>query len=56
MNEKAGEKMDKQEQIAQKIARLLESEKCTVNESHSILRTVEIIVHDSTFTVQEKKT
>ncbi|QEY33845.1 hypothetical protein FL966_01620 [Caproiciproducens galactitolivorans] len=47
-----GIKVEKSEEIAQKIAKLLEAEKCTVSEAYSILRMTGIIVNNSTFTVQ----
>ncbi|NLH02496.1 MAG: hypothetical protein GX488_11610 [Clostridiales bacterium] len=45
-------KIDKSEEIAQKIAKLLEAEKCTVSEVSRILHMTGIIVNNSTFTVQ----
>lgn len=50
-----GIKVDKSEDIAQKIAKLLETEKCTVSESQYILHEAETIINDSTFTVRDSK-
>lgn len=42
-------KPDKYKRIAEKIAGLLESEKCTINESHDILHEVKSIIGGSIF-------
>jgi hypothetical protein len=52
--EQIGIKIDNSREIAMKIASLLEAEKCTVSQTHRILRCVEGIVSDSTFIVQSK--
>jgi hypothetical protein len=45
--------MDKITPIAEKIASLLEAEKCTVEESNLVLNKVKDIINGSTFTVHK---
>jgi hypothetical protein len=49
-----GIKTDNTKEIANKVVSLLAAEKCTVRESHEILRWAELFVNDSDVTVRNK--